>query len=249
MLTWQTFGTKTRGVLVTGILALCAGGCGDQNAVRVELQARPPSGPPVRRLDIRAQVTGNQAGLRYKWLAAAGECDPQETDWPATIFRFADGAKRDRVSLEVWRENRRIGQSDLDVKLDREPLPLTPAPGKQERLPLIQIAITNIPPYEPAGGPDTRGEIAGTVNGELTPDCKVIIYARASDLWFIQPSAYAALSIHPDQSWSSWTHTGSSYAALVVRPGFDPLLRLDVLPPVGGYVLARTNVLGLQKQE
>ena len=249
MLTWPTWGMNNRRALAAGMVALCLAGCGDQDDVRVQLQAHPPSGPAVRRLDIRAQVTGNPAGLRYKWLAVAGECEPQESDWPATSFRFADGVRKDRVSLEVWRENKRIGQTELGVKLDREPPPVVAAPGKQERLPSVQIAITNIPPYEPAGGPDTRGEIGGTVSGDLSPDCKVIIYARAADLWFIQPAAYTSHAVRSDKTWSTWTHTGSSYAALVVRPGFDPLLRLDVLPPIGGYVLARTNVLGLQKQD
>jgi hypothetical protein len=41
--------------------------------------------------------------------------------------------------------------------------------------------------------------------------------------------------------------TGSSYAALVVRPGFNALTRLDVLPQLGGYVLARTIVEGARR--
>ena len=132
----------------------------------------------------------------------------------------------------------------MDVTLEREPAPATVSPLDKERLPAVQIAITNVPPYEPAGGPNTRAEIAGTVNGELAPDCKVIIYARAAELWFIQPNAYASHAIRADKTWSSWTHTGSSYSALVVRPGFDPVLRLDVLPHVGGYVIARSIVEG-----
>lgn len=233
--------------LAGAVLVLCLPGCGNHKTVQVQLQAQTPPGPEMRRLEIHAQVTGSQGGLRYKWLSVAGECDPQETEAPRTSFRFADGTRKDRVSLEVWRDNERIAQSDLDVKLDKEPAAMTMAQSKNERLPAIQIAITNVPPYEPEGGPDTHADIGGTVSGELTSDCKVVIYARAADLWFIQPEAYKSHAIGPDNSWSTWTHTGSSYAVLVVRPGFDPVPRLDVLPGVGGYILARTNVSGTQR--
>jgi hypothetical protein len=36
----------------------------------------------------------------------------------------------------------------------------------------------------------------------------------------------------------------ASYAALLVRPEFDAFVRLDILPQIGGYVLARTIVEG-----
>ena len=48
-------------------------------------------------------------------------------------------------------------------------------------------------------------------------DHQVVIYARA-DAWYIQPHSHTFHPIGADGSWSSWTHTGSSYAALVVRP-------------------------------
>jgi hypothetical protein len=213
----------------------------------VQLQAHPLARPELRLLEIRAQVTGPQAGLTYKWFSVVGECDPQESGSPTTTFKFADGGRKDRVSVEVWRDNERIAQGELDVTLDGEPDVSTLSQSERDRLPAIEINITNIPPYDPDGGPETHADIGGTVRGALTPDCKVVIYARAADLWFIQPEAYKSHSIRSDSSWSTWTHTGSSYAALVVRPGFDLVPRLDVLPPLGGYVLARTNVLGVQR--
>jgi hypothetical protein len=227
--------------LAAGLLLLWAGGCGDRNAMRVQLQAHTPPGGDPGRPEIRAQVTGAQAGLRYKWFSVAGECEPQESEWPATFFKFPPGAVRDRVSVEVWRGNTRVAQSEIDVRLDEERARVT-----TDRLPKIQIEITNIPPYEPEGGPDTRADIGGRVSGELAPEFKVVIYARA-DAWYCQPTSYATHPIGSDHTWSSWTHTGSSYAALVVRPGFDPFLRLDVLPQVGGHVLARAIVEGARK--
>jgi hypothetical protein len=110
-------------------------------------------------------------------------------------------------------------------------------------MPQLQINVVRIPPYEPGGGPDTRGEIGGKVTGELAPAYKVLVYALA-DVWYIQPHPDAFHDIRPDGTWSTWTHTGSSYAALVVRRPFDPRTRLDVLPQIGDNVLARTIVEG-----
>jgi len=227
------------------ILALCAAGCGARDAVRVELHSRLPSSRDVFRLEIVAQVTGPQTGLHYKWFSVAGGCDPQDSVQPTTLFKFADGTTRDRVSVEVWRDNRRLARGDLEVKLDEVRMRTAAA----ERLPHeVQIEITVIPPYEPEGGPDTRGNIAGKVSGKLAPEYNVVLYARASEIWYVQPIAYAAHGIRPDNTWTSWTHTGSSYAALLVRPGFEPVPRLDTLPQVGGYVLARTIVDGKRTQ-
>jgi hypothetical protein len=50
--------------------------------------------------------------------------------------------------------------------------------------------------------------------------------------------------ILPDGTWKTWTHTGETYAIMVVRVGYVPLSRLDVLPAVGGYVVGRTTFEG-----
>jgi hypothetical protein len=70
-----------------------------------------------------------------------------------------------------------------------------------------------------------------------------VIYARA-DAWYVQPMPYTTLEIAPDKTWKSWTHTGGAYAALVVARDYKPFMRLDVLPQVGGEILARTFVEG-----
>ncbi len=241
MMAWRCCKIRPWPALAGALIAVCAAGCGARDDVRVRLQTHTGAGGDPRRVEVRAQVSGPQASLRFKWFSVAGECEPQETDWPATVFKFAENATKDRVSVEVWRDNRRVAESQIDVKLD-------PARARRvsEQLPKVKVEIADIPPYEPDGGPNTRAEIGGKVTGELTADLKVVIYARA-DAWYIQPTPYAAHSIRSNNTWSSWTHTGSSYAALVVRPGFDPFLRLDVLPQVGGYVVARTIVEGTRK--
>ena len=227
--------------MASAALLLWVGGCADRDAVQVRLKSRPPTAQGMMHLDITAEVAGTQSGLRYKWFAIAGGCNPQESDNATTAFKFADGAAKDRVSVEVWRGSKLVGRADLNVKLDE----LGAQVAMLEQVPKdLKVEITKVPPYEPQGGSDTRAGIAGTVSGTLQSGYSVVLYARASEVWYVQPIAYASHTIHPDNTWTSWTHTGSSYAALLVRPGFEPVPRLDVLPKIGGYVLARAIVEG-----
>jgi hypothetical protein len=219
---------------------MITGGCSDRDAVRVQLQAYAPPAFDVRRVEIRAQVAGPPDGLRYKWFSVNGQTDPQESEQPVSVFTFGDGTTRDRVSVELWRGDERVAYGEIDVKLDEERARLA-----MQSAPPLTIAITEVPPYD-AGGPDTRANIAGTVTGTVSPADRVVIYARA-DVWYIQPAPNAIHLIGSDGKWSSWTHTGTSYAAFIVRPGFDPLPRYDVLPQVGGYIVGRTIVEGTKR--
>ena len=102
------------------MLVMCLAGCSGGDGVRVRLHARPASSGALTRLEIQAQVAGRQAGLHYKWFSVSGGCDPQESDAPTTLFQFGESATRDRVSVEVWRENKRVGQAEIDVKFDEK---------------------------------------------------------------------------------------------------------------------------------
>src|SRR6185295_19002167 len=104
--------------LATLAVALCAAGCGRRDAVQVHLSSRSPSDQGAMHLEIAAEVAGTQSGLHYKWFSLVGGCNPQESDKPTTLFKFADGANRDRVSVEVWRDGKIVGRSQLYVKLD-----------------------------------------------------------------------------------------------------------------------------------
>ncbi len=226
------------------VIALGLAGCADRDGVRVKLHSRLPQTQGLMHLEVMAQVSGSDSGLRFKCFSVAGACNPQDSDKPATLFKFADGATRDRVTVEVWRDGRVAAQSSIDVRLDEGQARL----AAQEKIPAdLKIEIDQVPLYEPQGGPNTRADIAGKVSGTLDSGYSVVLYARASEIWYIQPSAYASHAIRPDNTWTSWTHTGSSYAALLVRPGFEPVPRLDVLPKIGGYVVARAIVEGVRK--
>lgn len=223
------------------VAAVALSGCTDRDQVQVALYAHRPPSETSLRLEIQAQVTGRPAGLHYRWFAVSGECDPQESDQPATAFRFADGVDRDRVLVEVWRGDARVAQSEIDVAFTGPGAGL-PAPASPSD---VQIEITTVPPWD-VGGADTHADIAGKVSGKYNADARVVIYARAYESWFIQPASGALHQIGQDNRWSTWTHTGENYAVLLVRPDFAPLPRLDMLPRVGGAVLARTMVEGIK---
>src|SRR5258706_3708065 len=133
------------GYALMALLGL-AGGCGNDDSVHVDLRSRTAPGVKSAQLEISAQVSGDQTGLRYKWFSVAGGCDPQESFQPLTAFKFADGSTRDRVTGEVWRGDKRVGRGELDVKLDEVRARLTAI----EKLPPgLKVEITKIPPYEP----------------------------------------------------------------------------------------------------
>jgi hypothetical protein len=236
MPTWHRRGR--RHVLVVGLLLWGAAGCADRNAVRVTLMASAPDGFPARSLELRAEVAGPLDGLRYKWYSGTGQLLPQDTEEPTTTFTFADATSQDRVSVDVWRANARVAHAELVVRLDDARAgPATVKPGD------VTVDITLVPPLDSAGGPLTRDSIAGTVVGVRSPGYRVVVYARA-DVWYIQPHPNTLHMIENDGRWGTWTHTGSSYAVLVVGAGFNPLPRYDLLPPLGGSVVGRVVVEG-----
>jgi len=215
--------------------------CAPADGVRVRLDATPRRLLTDPTMDVRAQVAGATSGLRYKWFAVAGECDPQQSDTAETHFSFAAGSVKDRITLEVWRGDTQVGQGEIDVKLDEKRVQRAFAAR-----PSVEITITQIPPWQPSGGTDTRAEISGRVIGNRSPNDFIVLYARA-DVWYRQPSPDTVIPIRPDGTWSSWTHTGASYAALLVSQDGQFFGRLDLLPVVGGAVLARTVVDGVRK--
>jgi hypothetical protein len=155
------------------------------------------------------------------------------------MFKFAADAPGDQVTMELWRGNKRLSVNRVNVKLAEER-------KSAEPLPVVQIEITEVPPNN-RGGEDTHAEIAGKVSGQIASDHRVLLYARSDYIWYIQPSVDTLHAITPDGMWASWTHTGSDYAALIVRRSFAPRPFLDAVPEVGGDVLARVVVQGRRK--
>jgi hypothetical protein len=76
------------------------------------------------------------------------------------------------------------------------------------------IEITRVPPAGD-GAPDKLEPIAGRVKGAL-PGQRLVLYAL-SGVWWVQPEGDRPFtSIQADSGWTSSTHPGSSYAAMLV---------------------------------
>ena len=105
----------------------------------------------------------------------------------------------------------------------------------------VMIEFTEVAADE--AGPGSQGNIAGRVAGlKDTVDYKLVIYSH-TDWWYVQPLISDPLtSIEADGKWSTWTHLGHRYAALVVRPSYRPPEKIQSLPAVGADVLAVAEV-------
>lgn len=225
-------------LLLLPVWLALVGGCSDRNAVRVKLEPHWSLSQNPRTLEIRAQVSGPTTDLVYKWFCAQGECEPQQSSWPSTLFRFGEDTVQDRVRVELWQGNRRVAADEVEVRLTEAQQRIV-----QATPPKVEIAITEIP-LSARGGENTRDHIAGRVSGEVSSEMRVVVYAQAGGVWYLQPGVKSIHAIRPDNTWSTWTHSGRNYAALIVRGQYSPLLMLDALPGVEGDVLARTVVEG-----
>jgi hypothetical protein len=228
--------TRLSGSVLLSVIVFGAG-CAAEREVRVQLETHRPQAYDTHQIEVQATVLGPQSGLHYKWFSVDGDFDPQESYEPKAQFRFAPSSARDRIWVEVWRDNEKVAENAIDVNVDSGPR------ATKDKSPVPDIAISRVPSYQPEGGPDTRDTIGGTVRTPLSNDYRVVVYARA-DAWYIQPTPFSMQAINRDSTWQTWTHTGSSYAALVVRKTYKPLTRLDVLPQTDADVLSRAVVEG-----
>ena len=88
------------------------------------------------------------------------------------------------------------------------------------------------------------GTIAGRVSGAGNGQ-RIVLYARSGD-WYVQPYADQPFTaIQPDSTWTSSTHLGTEYAALLVDADYRPLARTPALPGIGGGVAAVTVTEGV----
>src|SRR6516165_6508355 len=105
------------------------------------------------------------------------------------------------------------------------------------------IELTKIPPAA-QGGRERVDRIAGRVRN-ARPGQQIVIYAHSGP-WWVQPWPDRALvPIQADSTWSTPTHLGFEYAALLVEPGYRPSPTLDVAPTQSGSVISLTIVKGV----
>ena len=97
------------------------------------------------------------------------------------------------------------------------------------------VHITNVPPS--GAGENSAGTISGTAAGPNVDNLKVVVYA-ITDQSYVQPWADAPYTNISGKKWSTGTHLGWHYAALLVRPSYKPPSITDGVPSVGGDILA-----------
>lgn len=108
---------------------------------------------------------------------------------------------------------------------------------------LPTIEFTKIPPAA-QGGKEKIDTIAGRVVG-ARPGQQIVIYAR-SGAWWVQPTVASPFTpIRTDATWSTETHLGYEYAALLVDPGYTPQPTMDLPPSKGGPVVVAAVVKGV----
>jgi signal transduction histidine kinase len=104
------------------------------------------------------------------------------------------------------------------------------------------IEITTVPPAEKGGGRELD-EIRGHVKG-ANSERKVVLYAR-SGAWYVQPFADQPFTkIEANSTWSSTTHLGTEYAALLVESDYAPPPITSTLPAPGNGIIAVAIVEG-----
>ena len=105
------------------------------------------------------------------------------------------------------------------------------------------IEFSKIPPAA-QGGRERVDTIAGRVKNPR-PGQQIVIYARSGP-WWVQPwPDRPFIPIRADSTWSTETHLGFEYAAMLVDPGYHPTPTMDVAPTQGGSVVAVAIVKGV----
>jgi hypothetical protein len=107
----------------------------------------------------------------------------------------------------------------------------------------LSIEFTHIPPAA-QGGRERVDTISGRVRN-ARPKQQIVIYAHSGQ-WWVQPwPDHPFIPIKADSTWSTETHLGWEYAALLVQPDYRPLPTLDAAPTQGPSVALVTIVKGV----
>ncbi len=105
------------------------------------------------------------------------------------------------------------------------------------------IEFTHIPPAA-QGGKERLETISGLVRN-ARPKQQIVIYAHSGQ-WWVQPEPDRPfIPIKADSTWSTETHLGFEYAALLVEPEYNPLPKMDVAPTQVGSIALVTIVKGV----
>jgi hypothetical protein len=105
------------------------------------------------------------------------------------------------------------------------------------------IEFTHVPPAA-QGGKERFDTISGRVKN-ARPKQQIVIYVHSGQ-WWVQPEPDRPfIPIKADSTWSTETHLGFEYAALLVDPDYQPPPTMDVAPTQGGSIALVTIVKGV----
>jgi hypothetical protein len=108
--------------------------------------------------------------------------------------------------------------------------------------PPASIEFTRIPQTD-QGGRDKHDIIEGRAIG-AAPGQQIVLYAKSGN-WWVQPLVSRPFTkIQTNAGWTNATHLGTEYAAVLVKPGFQPSPTLAALPAPGGAIVAVASVKG-----
>jgi signal transduction histidine kinase len=100
-----------------------------------------------------------------------------------------------------------------------------------------RVKITTVP-LAGEDSPKVLYTIEGRATG-LRPGQKIVLYAKGLTTWWVQPFADSPFTtVQANSKWSTSTHPGSEYAALLVGPDFHPPPTTDLLPTNGVFASA-----------
>ena len=103
--------------------------------------------------------------------------------------------------------------------------------------------FTHIPPAA-QGGKERVDTISGRVMN-ARPEQQIVVYVHSGQ-WWVQPEPETPfIPIKADSTWTTPTHLGFEYAALLVDPGYQPPPTMDVAPTQGGSIAIVTIVKGV----
>jgi hypothetical protein len=209
-------------------------------------------------LKVDLRLRNRPPGARIVWNSDAGHFDPEETN---TDLQSTFTAPTEQRKVRLWVDlidgehvYQNVAWADLDVSRSVEPIaqtssPTSGSPAAETASNDIMIRLTTVPQYDSVGGPTTSAYIEGDVTGVRDPDqFRIVVYAKTGATWWVQPLVAAPFTPLDNRGqFSTWTHTGTSYAVLLVRRGFLPPAAVDGDLPMGKDIVARAQVAGRAK--
>ena len=214
-------------------------------------------------MEVDLRLRNRPLGSRIEWHAESGKFLPEVTE---TELRSTFIAPQRQGRVKIWVElvqgehvYKDVASTYLDVsrptpgddQTASQPIARPVTPAGQPPVKKLKITFITIPPYDAKGGPTTSADIEGQVDGVSDPEqYRIILYARTDSTWWVQPLAAARYTqLDKNGRFYSWTHTGTRYAALMVRKGFAVPEAVDGELPSGPDIVAQKEVPGKRKGE